>query len=120
MRKGLLLALINVGLVLTIGVKQSCDRSSLPRAWARVSLDQPGEQWSERYLQLRIEAHPESAFRKGWQYVKLNIEDGRLVARRSAQGTGVRVRLEQKGRPEIIALTEAVDFYVPEGAADPA
>lgn len=119
MRRGFLLAVVNIALVFSIGGKQFLDRSRLPHAWARVSVKSSDQRWSGRYLQLRIEARPEGSFRNGRQPVALSVIQDRLVAKQSAKRTGVWINRQRVNPSSMVVLTEAPRFYIPENIADP-
>ncbi|MBL8230409.1 MAG: hypothetical protein JNL98_18105 [Bryobacterales bacterium] len=115
MKRGLILAVIQVVLVLTVTAQFLYDRATLPRVWTRsVPLD-PYMPIRGRYvsLRLKVEAQCSSQFSPvpGWA---LSIENGQLTARRT-----------EKGRHHVWAfqgdcvLGEAVPFFIPPQIPDP-
>jgi hypothetical protein len=110
MKKGLILAALQVALVLSLTAKYVWDREHLPRAWARTINYDPNLPVRGRYVSLRIVVNEGNSGDR----VLLNARDGNLVAVRSK--TGLRVIRFAGGPP---TLAEPVAFFLPEHAPDP-
>ena len=104
MRRGLIVALAQVLLVLSLAAKYEVDRRTLPRAWARTGPFDPNLPIRGRYVRLRV-------LLKGpgtscaTSDLPLVVEGDRLV--RAGDGG-------QYG-----SLCEAVAFFLPEHVPDP-
>lgn len=117
-RKGLLLAAIQVALVSSLGAKLLIDRATRPRVWARVAPYDPDLPIRGRYVSLRIEGALAGAT-PGSQMVSLTVQNGALVfvpAGRSGQLAIVR---QQRDGTVVATLAESVAFFIPEHQADP-
>jgi hypothetical protein len=96
MRKGLVVAALHLAIVGSLGAKLFVDRASRPRVWARTGPVDPNLPIRGRYVRLRIEAaFPARAGlddprRSPGPGVRLDAQDGRLVATPVPEGTGLR------------------------------
>jgi hypothetical protein len=111
--KGLLLAVVQVALVLSVAGKYFADGTSLPRAWARVAPYDPNLPVRGRYIRLQVEVEARGI--GSLMTVRLSAEDGKLVAT-AAGAAGLRVRRLAGNR---VALAEPVAFFIPEHLSDP-
>jgi hypothetical protein len=122
MRKGLIVAALHVGIVSSLGAKLLVDRATRPRVWARTAPADPNLPIRGRYVRLRIEADPSTAFSAGDSQVvpiALSVKDGRLAAARDPESTKMYARLGQRGGAPIAVLIEPVAYFIPEHVTDP-
>jgi hypothetical protein len=112
--RGIALGVLQCLLVLSVAGKYAWDRERLPRAWVRTGPIDPNLPIRGRYiaLQLEVALTPQAT---AYQPVELFAENGVLKARPSSRASGVMVT----GGPHPV-LTEAVAYFIPEHAADPA
>jgi hypothetical protein len=128
-RKGLLVALLHILVVLSLGGKFLYDRTHRPRVWVKTGAIDPDLPVRGRYLTLSLEVHaPELAQLRtspsyNWQPVVLVAENGQLVAhpvdRPSSMyiGTGAKTPMPAEG--DLYFLSPQVDFFIPEHAETP-
>ena len=129
--KGILLAVIQVALVLSLGLKLLIDRTRYPRVWAETIAYDPDSPIRGRYLAVRLQVDGDHVYsepladpslQNRWtehRNVKLAVENSHLVAFPSEEWTGLQIaRWKQAGRT-MVALEEPVDFYLPEHVPDP-
>jgi hypothetical protein len=116
MRKGALLGALQVLLVLSVTGKYLYDRATLPRVWVKTAPVDPNLPIRGRYLSLGIEVQAPPGEDLGG-LAKLSVEDGKLVARRSTDGKGVRVWLLGSGGR--YRLVDRLAFFLPPNVPDP-
>ena len=130
--KGVLLAVLQIAIVLSLGGKMLYDRATRPRVWVKTAPVDPDLPLRGRYVSLRLEVQARNLFdelRKPvpivtwrWQeYVtaELRAENGQLIAVKTEEGTGVRVLRQSAQDTSIAALYEPVAFFIPENIPDP-
>jgi len=128
-RKGIILAVLQLAIVASLAAKYTIDRARFPRVWARTAVYDPNLPIRGRYLsvQLRVDAdlvYENSELPMGINFfqrdIYLHAENGRLVASPAPTPTGLRVTRWKTRTGEIVtALSEPVDFFLPEHAVDP-
>jgi hypothetical protein len=130
-RKGIILAVLQLAIVASLAAKYTIDRGRFPRVWARTAAYDPNLPIRGRYLsvQLRVDAdrvYGGAEQPKGfspWSEVsdiELHAENGHLVASSAPEPTGLRVTRWKTRTGEVVtALSEPVDFFLPEHAVDP-
>jgi hypothetical protein len=121
---GLLLALAQVALVGSLGVKLLVDRARLPHAWARTIPFDPSTPLRGRYVRLGVEVPLENQVAGGGAYaeagVRLRAVEGRVVGEIDS-GTGA-PRLQLRREADVLPssrLAEPVAFFIPEHVPDP-
>ncbi len=139
LHKGLMLAVLHLGLVTSLGAKLLYDRATLPRVWGRAAPYDPELPIRGRYVRLRLEVHtrgiaPEEDDRRERQLVYrlprrvlLSAENGQLVAspdpaatgQPSYTGEGNSVHFEERAGFKIAVLSEPVLYFIPEHVTDP-
>lgn len=110
--KGLVVAAVHLGIVLTLAGKYTIDRERLPRVWAKAVPYDPNMPIRGRYVSLRL--HVENApnqYMQGVHYVR--TPDGRLSAELDEQGTATLFLGGDR------ALTQPIPFFIPEHIPDP-
>ena len=129
--KGIVIAVIQVGLVSSLGAKLLYDRSTLPRAWALAAPYDPDLPIRGRYCSLQLVVEPRGIAEPkpgpGWQPpqgVTLRSEEGWLVAYpvQSERGydPGARhLRFIQRQGEKLAVLDKPVPFFIPEHIPDP-
>ena len=133
MRKGLLLAAIQIALVLSLGGKLMYDRMTRPRAWVQVEAFDPelpirGRYFSE-HLQISTEGFALPEVKKqinsrNWgeneQWAYLEVRDGQLIGKAQGSGAGLWIQLRKNEDGTIAGLSEEpVLFFISERAAVP-
>ena len=117
MKRGLLLAALQLGIVLLTGAKYLVDRSTLPRAWARARPFDPNLPIRGRYVRIALDVKLDGHSFEGGA-VKLQAANSELHAVPTLEDTGNRVGWMQS-RAEIARLAEPVAFFIPEHIPDP-
>jgi hypothetical protein len=108
--RGLALAGLHALLVCSFGAKLFYDRATRPRVWARAAPFDPDSLFRGRYVSLTLEVSTPTALGER-EEVELGIAEGRLVAQRTTESTGLFVT---GGR-----LDEPIAFFIPEHVDDP-
>jgi hypothetical protein len=121
-RAGIALAIVQVLLVGTLGLKLLADRARLPRAWARTLPFDPNLPIRGRYVRLRIEvplaAGSDSARAGEYRKVRLRTAGDRLQGVLESDGP-LRVRLDSTADGLVAGLDDPVAFFIPEHIPDP-
>lgn len=120
-RKGLIVAVLQVAIVAGIGAKLLIDRATYPRVWVRTAPYDPDLPIRGRYVRLRLEAVPGRGFDAPLTYdrpVTLSARDGRLVATPADSGANL-ARISSRDDERIALLAIPVAFFIPEHIADP-
>ena len=117
MKRGLLLAALQAGIVLLTGAKYLTDRSSLPRVWARAQPFDPNLPIRGRYVRLAIEVKLEGE-PSNFGTVQLFAKNSELHAVPTAEDTGNHLWWGPNARPNR-SLSEAVAYFIPEHIPDP-
>jgi hypothetical protein len=132
-RKGIILAVLQLVIVASLAAKYAIDRARFPRVWTRTAVYDPNLPVRSRYLsvQLRVDAdrvYGSAELPKGnpinfgneQRDIYLHAENGHLVASPAPTPTGLRVTRWKTRTGEVVtALSEPVDFFLPEHAVDP-
>jgi len=128
-RKGLIVALLHIFIVLSLGGKFLYDRTHRPRVWVKTGTIDPDLPIRGRYLTLSLEVHaPELAKLRtapnyNWQSVVLAAENGQLVAHPvdtpSGMYIGAGAKTPQPAQDDLYFLSPQVDFFIPEHAETP-
>ena len=132
-RKGIILAVLQLAIVASLATKYAVDRARFPRVWTQTVVYDPDLPIRGRYLsvRLRVDADriygfsqpPKSIPGNFWgdlRDVYLHAENGRLVATPASGRTGLSVtRWRTRNGDVAAALSEQVDFFLPEHAVDP-
>jgi hypothetical protein len=122
--KGLLIAVIHVGLVASLGAKFLWEHATLPRVWVRIAPYDPQLPLRGRYLSLQVlidskDVHfpssSEDSVMKGWP-VTLSVQSNRLVATIASVHSSQRVSPRSDST---YVLDQRVAFFIPENIADP-
>ncbi len=132
LRKGLLLAAIQLALVLSLGAKLLYDRMTRPRVWALAEVYDPDLPIRGRYLaeRLRLPAdgfayqEPKSPNWDNWyanrNWAYLEVRNNQLIAEAQGSGPGAWIYLHKNNDGAIVALTqEPVLLFIPERADIP-
>jgi hypothetical protein len=113
--RGLLIAVLQCAIVLSMTAKYEWDRERLPRVWARVAPVDPNAPLRGRYLQLRVEVVMDGALPGSLPaHVRLAVRNGQLTARPDDSGD-----LEIWNTLDRTSLTQPVAFFLSDTAADP-
>ncbi|HZF14917.1 MAG TPA: hypothetical protein VE046_03145 [Steroidobacteraceae bacterium] len=117
LRKGLLLAALQMLIVSSLGAQLLYDRAHLPRVWVRSAPYDPDLPIRGRYLSLQLVVDFDKTFSREYNMTmaRLVIEGTRLRAIEDPKGhNGV-----EKMRLPVWTLVEPVTFFIPEHADDP-
>ena len=119
LQKGLLVAVVQLVIVLTVAGKYATDRRTLPRAWALVTPYDPNLPVRGRYVSLAVHAIPAGTFPANFNFgmVKLTADNGRLGATQSDGPSAVPARFDTAS--STIVLGEAIAFFIAEHVPDP-
>ena len=129
--KGVLLAGIHLGLVLSVGGKLLYDRATRPRTWVRTGPFDPDLPIRGRYVRLRLEVpargfpppaqspSPRAPIRFPSASAYLQLEGGQLIAVPAPEGRGLRVTLRRVNDETLAQTWEALAYFIPENVADP-
>jgi hypothetical protein len=133
-RKGIILAVVQLAIVVSLGAKYAIDRARFPRVWAQTAAYDPDLPIRGRYLSVRVRVvdrlpfgfgssatayNPANSWSEG-RDVTLRVEDGYLAAYPSPTPTGLHVtRWKGRNGDMVAGLSEPVDYFLPEHAIDP-
>jgi hypothetical protein len=129
--KGLVIAVVHVGLVASLGAKLLYDRTTRPRVWALAAPYDPSLPIRGRYVSLQLVVEPRgigetkpSPGQQPPQSVILRAEAGRLVAEAKPLEGGfdpssLHVLFVPRQDRELAVLDKPVAFFIPEHISDP-
>lgn len=130
--KGLVVAVLQMAIVLSLGGKLLYDRAHCPRIWVRTGSVDPNLPIRGRYLTLNLEVHAptinSSALRSNRSFyngnsVELSVQDGKLIANKTSKNTGLSIaswgRQPSQNDPDLFFLWPSVAFFLPEHAEVP-
>jgi hypothetical protein len=115
-QKGLLLALLQLAIVLSIAGKYYSDRTRLPRVWVRTMPFDPNLPIRGRYVRFQVPVETRAAPAGSFWQAQLAIEDGELVA--SPATTPGAVWIQRMGKDTVV-LQEPLAYFIPEHVPDP-
>ncbi|HEY9104872.1 hypothetical protein [Chitinimonas sp.] len=122
LKKGVLVALLQVLLVGSVGAKFVYDRVAYPKAWLKTQPFDPNLPIRGRYVRLAIiveldnKASPQGDYAS--RPVRLAVRDGNLVAIPDRAGPRS-VHSARCGQQACWVLSEPVAYFIPEHAQDP-
>jgi hypothetical protein len=127
LRKGLIVALLHILIILSLAGKLLYDRASRPRVWVRTGSIDPDLPIRGRYFTLNLEVHaPDISNNKNryvYQAVEIAAENGQLVAhptsRNSRMYLGVLINWSNRAENNTYLLYPSVPFFIPEHADMP-
>jgi len=122
LHRGILVALVQCLLVLSLAGKYALDRERLPRAWAKAAPYDPSLPIRGRYVSLRLEVEGPPGASPFWTPATLSARDGRLFAEPVSFDSGVHVgdfRTNRWRVGEGWEIMEPVAFFIPENVPDP-
>jgi hypothetical protein len=131
MRKGLILAAVQIAIVLSLGAKLLYDRATRPRVWVQCQVYDPELPIRGRYiaenLQMPAEGFtdlkpPQNRFvfwaNQRWAYFA--VENGKLVAKSEGAGSAMWMSLRQNPDGTATATTQQpVLIFIPDNAQIP-
>lgn len=123
LRNGLIVAALHVAIVASLGIKLIADRATRPRVWTRVAPVDPNLPLRGRYVRLRLEVQPADGLtiNRDTYYapVELAVRNDTLIATPASDSSGLSVSsIPRQGR-ELVVLTQAVAYFIPEHVQDP-
>lgn len=123
LRKGMIVALVQVLLVTLVAAKLMIDRAGYPRVWVETAPYDPDLPLRGRYVRLLAVVEAEnSSFENENVYQesgRLETRDGRLVAIRDEDGPILLNRATCRDSEPCITLSEPLAFFIPEDIPDP-
>jgi hypothetical protein len=129
--KGIVIAVVHVGLVASLGAKLLYDRATRPRVWALAAPYDPNLPIRGRYVSLQVVVGPrgisETKPGPGQQSPKsviLRVESNRLIAEANPQDRGydpsdLHLRFIQRRDEKLAVLDQPVAFFISEHIQDP-
>jgi hypothetical protein len=131
-RKGLVLAAVQLGLVLSLGAKLVYDRATRPRVWVLAATYDPDLPIRGRYLSERLQLpaegftynpvgpqNPNAGYsNRHWAY--LEMRDGQLIAKPDAPGDREWISVGRPNGKTIAYVEEPVLIFIAEHAVVPA
>ena len=117
MYRGLLVAAVQCGIVLSLAGKYALDHARLPRVWVRTTPVDPDSPLRGRYVRLRLALDGTvSAADRRHTPVRLSIIDGRLATQEDVSGSSLYMSCSgTRG----CWLEQPVAFFIPEHVSDP-
>jgi hypothetical protein len=126
LRKGLIVALLHMLIILSLAGKLLYDRASRPRVWVATGSVDPDMPIRGRYFTLNIQVHaPEVSNNKNqhvYQTVELAAENGQLVAHPTNKNSRLTISgsmVGGNGTSDIYFLWPGLPFFIPEHAETP-
>jgi len=129
--KGLIIAAVHVGLVVSLGAKMLYDRAMRPRVWTLAVPYDPNLPIRGRYVSLQLvvdpkgieEPNPERGV-QSQQSVILSVHNNKLVAEATPQGrsynpSDLRVEFIKRQDKKLAVLKQRVAFFITEHILDP-
>lgn len=124
--KGILIAVIQVGIVSALGAKYLYDRAVCPRVWMLTVPYDPNLPIRGRYVRLQLAVAPEDMkVVKGLTpHVLLRVENGRAIAQtvnaeQDYNMNAFQLRTLDQPKKQLALLEPAVAFFIPERVQDP-
>jgi hypothetical protein len=132
-RKGIILTVLQLAIVVSLAAKYALDRARFPRVWAQTVAYDPDLPIRGRYLSVRLRVNADQVYSgselpKGnagfflgdTRDVYLRSENGHLLASPAPRPTGLSVTRWKTRTGEVAAvLSEPVSYFLPEHAIDP-
>jgi hypothetical protein len=122
LRKGLIVALVQILLVLLVAAKLFVDRARYPDVWIETAPYDPETPLRGRYVRLLGVVDPAGAFRDDEAYYepgRLEVREDRLVAVPDPNGRVLFSRGFCRGESDCLTLSEPLAFFIPEDIPDP-
>lgn len=122
LKKGVIVALLQVLLVGSVGAKFVYDRAVYPKVWLKTQPFDPDLPIRGRYVRLSVvveqgdKAGPQNEY--AYQMARLTVRDGSLVALPDQAGTHS-LRAARCNQQPCWVLSEPVAYFIPEHAQDP-
>ena len=119
---GLLLALLQGGLLLAVASLDQIENATQPRGWARTVPVDPDLPIRGRYVTFVLQVPAEGvSSAASFASVELRVRDGRVVAGPASRGGGNprNAALQKGGGSPSALLGEPLAFFLPEHSADP-
>lgn len=123
-RRGLLLALLQAGLVLGLGGQLLVERALRPRGWLRTEPVDPNLPIRGRYISLRLVAPAPSLRGSETALIRLVVRDGRLQAIGAADhppqaSAPLTAWMHSEAGTTLAALDQPLAFFLPPDVPDP-
>jgi hypothetical protein len=121
-RKGLIVAVIQMLLVVAVGAKLMIDRARYPDVWVETAPFDPDLPLRGRYVRLLAVVEPGGKFSEQdffYEPGRLEVRADRLVALPDEDGPVTFTRRSCRGGEDCVALAEPLAFFIPEDVEDP-
>jgi hypothetical protein len=131
--KGIIVGILQVGMVASLGAKLLYDRATKPRVWVRAASYDPDLPFRGRYVSLQVPVEPTFAvvrkertdaegkahvnYEPNWAFVRLEVKDKKLVAHREDASSPNQVWID--GTTGEARLSRPILFFIPEHVPDP-
>jgi hypothetical protein len=122
-RKGLVLALVQIVLVVSVAAKFSIDRARLPRIWVKTQSVDPYLPVRGRYIAMRLTVDVENmgGGHKPYRsifHARIFDKDGHLAAEERPNDENSDVWVDQSRQSGEFTLQQPILFFLPEHAPD--
>jgi hypothetical protein len=122
-RKGLVLAVVQVVLVVSVAAKFSMDRARLPRIWVKTQSIDPYLPIRGRYIAMRLTVNVDSAGAghkpyRSFFHARIFDNDGRLAAEERPNDESSDVWVDESRQGGEFTLQQPILFFLPEHAPD--
>lgn len=114
--RGLIVAVLQCLIVLSLAGKYALDRERLPRVWVKAAPYDPALPLRGRYVSLRLEVQNTSNTNGTPAPAHLSVSDGRLIATPVDDLNGVFIA---RTLNQTWVINEPVAFFIPEHVEDP-
>ena len=120
LKKGLIVALVQMSLVVLVGAKLVVDRWRYPEVWVETAPYDPNLPLRGRYVRLLAVVEAPGLRGPGLygRQVRLEVRGDRLLAVPDEAGP-VTIGRGSCGGQDCVTLSEPLAFFIPEGVADP-
>lgn len=120
-RKGLIVAVVQMLLVVGVGAKLMIDRARYPDVWVETAPYDPELPLRGRFVRLLAVVEPEGEFSDQeffYEPGRLEVKGDRLVAVRDERGPLTFTKQACRGK-DCVTLAEPLAFFIPEDIEDP-
>ncbi len=122
-RKGLVLAVVQIVLVVSVAAKFSMDRAQLPRIWVKTQSIDPYLPIRGRYIAMRLTVNVENATGphktyRSFFHARIFDRDGHLAAEERPNDDSSDVWVDESRQGGEFTLQPQISFFLPEHAPD--
>jgi hypothetical protein len=122
-RKGLVLAVLQVVLVVSVAAKFSIDRARYPRIWVKTQSIDPYLPIRGRYIAMRLTVDVEGSVvahktSHAFFHARLYVKNGRLTAQEAPSDESTEIFVEESRQGGEFSLQQPILFFLPEHVAN--